>query len=87
MGVLLITHDLGIVAGFADDVVVMRRGEVVERADVMELFSSPCHPYTKGLLGAIPRIDTDPSQRLVSVEEIEQGLAIGEAATIRTAES
>ncbi|MDR1798727.1 MAG: ABC transporter ATP-binding protein [Bifidobacteriaceae bacterium] len=75
MGVLFITHDLGIVAGFADDVIVMRRGEVVERAGVMELFSAPRHPYTKGLLGAVPRVDMDPSHRLVSVEEIERDAA------------
>ncbi|GAB6896953.1 ABC transporter ATP-binding protein [Kineosporia succinea] len=71
MAVLLITHDLGVVAGFADDVVVMRHGRIVETAPVGPLFADPQHPYTKGLLGAVPRLDRDPSQRLVSVEEIE----------------
>ncbi|MCS5735822.1 ABC transporter ATP-binding protein [Herbiconiux daphne] len=69
MGVLLITHDLAIVAGFADDVVVMRHGEVVESAPVDELFAAPKHPYTRGLLGAIPRLDSDPSVRLTSVAD------------------
>jgi ABC-type dipeptide/oligopeptide/nickel transport system ATPase component len=69
MGVLLITHDLAIVAGFADDVVVMRHGEVVEAALVDELFAAPKHPYTRGLLGAIPRLDSDPSVRLTSVAD------------------
>ncbi|GAB3250594.1 ABC transporter ATP-binding protein [Kineosporia babensis] len=71
MAVLLITHDLGVVAGFADDVVVMRHGRIVETAPVAQLFADPQHPYTKGLLGAVPRLDRDPAQRLVSVEEIE----------------
>ena len=70
MGVLLITHDLGIVAGFADDVVVMRSGEVVEHADTDSLFTAPQHPYTRGLIGAVPRIDADPSVRLVSVSDV-----------------
>lgn len=70
MSVLLITHDLGIVAGFADRVAVMRKGEIVEHADVNTLFDSPKHPYTRGLLGAIPRLDADPAIRLVSVDDI-----------------
>ncbi len=55
--VLLITHDLGVVAEVADDVLVMYAGQVVERAPVAELFSMPQHPYTVGLMGAIPRLD------------------------------
>ena len=70
MSVLLITHDLAIVAGFADDVVVMRHGEVVESAGVDALFASPQHPYTRGLLGAVPRIDADPTTRLRSIDEV-----------------
>jgi peptide/nickel transport system ATP-binding protein len=69
MSVLLITHDLGIVAGFAEDVVVMRHGEVVERAGVDALFASPQHPYTRGLLAAVPRIDADPAERLLSIDQ------------------
>jgi oligopeptide/dipeptide ABC transporter ATP-binding protein len=54
MAVLLITHDLGVVAEYAKDVVVMYAGRVVERAPVAEIFAHPRHPYTKGLLGSIP---------------------------------
>ena len=56
MGVLLITHDLGVVAGMADRVVVMYAGAVVEEAKVAELFARPRHPYTRMLLRAVPRI-------------------------------
>ncbi len=56
-GVVLITHDLGVVAEMADRVVVMYAGEVVEEADVFNLFANPRHPYTKGLLGSLPKID------------------------------
>lgn len=56
-GVILITHDLGVVAEMADNVVVMYAGEVVEKAPVKELFKNPSHPYTIGLLGSIPRMD------------------------------
>ena len=56
MAVLLITHDLGVVAEYAQDVVVMYAGRVVERAPVKEIFARPLHPYTRGLLGSIPRI-------------------------------
>ena len=55
--VLLISHDLGVVAGLADRVVVMYAGRVVEEASTEELFSNPLHPYTGGLLRAIPRLD------------------------------
>jgi ABC-type dipeptide/oligopeptide/nickel transport system ATPase component len=67
MAVLLITHDLGIVAGFADHVVVLRHGRVVERGPTDDIFYRPAHPYTRGLLGAIPRIDADPAVRLATV--------------------
>jgi oligopeptide/dipeptide ABC transporter ATP-binding protein len=56
-GVVLVTHDLGVVAEMADRVVVMYAGKVVEEASVFELFSNPKHPYTKGLLNSIPKID------------------------------
>jgi peptide/nickel transport system ATP-binding protein len=67
MAVLLITHDLGIVAGFAESVVVLRHGRVVERGATDDIYYRPAHPYTRGLLGAIPRIDADPSIRLATV--------------------
>ncbi|MFG3339910.1 ABC transporter ATP-binding protein [Glycomyces sp. NPDC048151] len=58
MGLILITHDLGVVADVADDVAVMYAGEVVERAGIRDAFKRPAHPYTKSLLRAIPRVDT-----------------------------
>ena len=54
MAVMLITHDLGLVAEFAEDVVVMYAGRVVERGPVRELFADPRHPYTRGLLRSVP---------------------------------
>ncbi|WP_026922280.1 ABC transporter ATP-binding protein [Glycomyces arizonensis] len=58
MGLILITHDLGVVADVADDVAVMYAGEIVERASIHDAFKRPAHPYTKALLRAIPRVDT-----------------------------
>jgi peptide/nickel transport system ATP-binding protein len=57
MAVLLVTHDLGVVAEVADRVVVMYAGQVVETGTAAEVFASPTHPYTEGLLGSIPRVD------------------------------
>ena len=57
MAVMLITHDLGVVAGTADRVVVMYAGQVVEQASTVELFARPLHPYTEGLLASVPRLD------------------------------
>jgi oligopeptide/dipeptide ABC transporter ATP-binding protein len=65
--IVLITHDLGVVAEVADEVLVMYAGRVVERAPVHALFEMPQHPYTIGLLGAIPRLDLEQT-RLVSIE-------------------
>jgi oligopeptide/dipeptide ABC transporter ATP-binding protein len=65
--IILITHDLGVVAEVADEVVVMYAGRVVEQAPVRELFESPQHPYTVGLLGSIPRLDSQRN-RLASIE-------------------
>jgi peptide/nickel transport system ATP-binding protein len=65
--VILITHDLGVVAEVADEVVVMYAGRVVERAPVRVLFEQPQHPYTIGLLGSIPRLDVERG-RLASIE-------------------
>ena len=62
-----ITHDLGVVAEVADDVVVMYAGRVVERAPVQALFDDPQHPYTVGLLGSIPRLQGE-QQRLAAIE-------------------
>jgi peptide/nickel transport system ATP-binding protein len=65
--IILITHDLGVVAEVCDEVAVMYAGEIVERAGVDELFASPQHPYTVGLLGSIPRLDRTTSH-LATIE-------------------
>jgi oligopeptide/dipeptide ABC transporter ATP-binding protein len=62
--VLLITHDLGVVAQVADRIAVMYAGRVVETAPVEELFADPQHPYTWGLLGSVPRVDRDAGSEL-----------------------
>src|SRR5437762_5141798 len=62
MAVMLITHDLGVVAGSADRVVVMYAGQVVEQAPTPELFARPLHPYTEGLLASVPRLDAPPAR-------------------------
>ena len=67
MAVLLITHDLGIVAGRADRVAVMYAGKIVETASVRELFTNPQHPYTIGLVNSVPRLDRKV-ERLASIE-------------------
>ncbi|MEU4274594.1 ABC transporter ATP-binding protein [Streptomyces tanashiensis] len=66
-GVVLITHDLGVVAGYADDVAVMYAGRIVERATADELFRRPTMPYTIGLLGAVPRPDAPRDRPLVPI--------------------
>jgi len=66
MAVLLITHDLGVVAEVCDRVVVMYAGQVVETGTVYEIFADPKHPYTRGLLDSLPSID-NPGQRLTSI--------------------
>ncbi|TVL93962.1 ABC transporter ATP-binding protein [Streptomyces sp. SAJ15] len=57
MGLILITHDLGVVADVADTIVVMYAGRIVETAPVAELYAAPAHPYTRGLLDSVPRLD------------------------------
>ena len=65
--VILITHDLGVVADVADEIIVMYAGRVVERASTRELFYDPQMPYTWGLLGSIPRLDRPRQERLHSI--------------------
>ncbi|MBL8700974.1 MAG: ABC transporter ATP-binding protein [Alphaproteobacteria bacterium] len=65
--IILITHDLGVIAEVADDVAVMYAGKIVERAPVRRLFDQPQHPYTIGLLGAIPELDRR-RERLATIE-------------------
>jgi peptide/nickel transport system ATP-binding protein/oligopeptide transport system ATP-binding protein len=66
-GIILVTHDLGVVADVADRIVVMYAGRVVEQGTLEELFYDPLHPYTWGLLGSITRVDSDRSQRLPAI--------------------
>ena len=65
---VMITHDLGVVAGLVDEVNVLYAGRVVERADRHELFADPRHPYTHGLLESIPRLDAGPGERLTPIQ-------------------
>ncbi len=67
MAIILITHDLGVVAEMADEVAVMYAGQVVERAPGAAIFDDPQHPYTLGLLGSIPRIEMQ-QERLLAIE-------------------
>jgi len=66
-GIILVTHDLGVVADIADRVVVMYAGRVVEQGTLDEIFYDPQHPYTWGLLGSIARVDRDRGQRLPAI--------------------
>jgi oligopeptide/dipeptide ABC transporter ATP-binding protein len=67
--IMLITHDLGVVAEMAENVLVMYAGKVVEYADVKTIFKNPKHPYTVGLLGSIPRLD-QPKEKLYVIEGV-----------------
>ncbi|MBV9219561.1 MAG: ABC transporter ATP-binding protein [Methylobacteriaceae bacterium] len=69
MAILLITHDLGVVANMADEVVVIYHGEIMEAGTVEDIFRRPAHPYLKALLKATPRFDMDEGERLVSLRE------------------
>jgi peptide/nickel transport system ATP-binding protein len=66
--VILITHDLGVVAELADDILVMYAGRGVEYGRADQLFNRPAHPYTWGLLGSVPRFDRPPGERLLSIK-------------------
>ena len=68
MSLIWITHDLGVVAGLADRVMVMYAGFVVEEADIGPLYKDPRHPYTKALLRSLPRMDGSPGETLMSIE-------------------
>ena len=74
MAVIWITHDLGVVAGLADRVIVMYAGYIVEEAPVRELYANPRHPYTIGLLGSLPRLDADRPTQLKSIEGLPPDL-------------
>ena len=68
MAIIWITHDLGVVAGLADRVMVMYGGFVVERATVKAIYRNPQHPYTRGLLNSLPRLDSARAERLESIQ-------------------
>ena len=71
MAVLMITHDLGVVANVAEEVVVMYHGEIMERGTVNDIFGNPQHPYLRGLMRAVPHFDMKPGERLMPLREIE----------------
>jgi oligopeptide transport system ATP-binding protein len=68
MAIIWITHDLGVVAGIAQRVVVMYGGLIIEEATVKDLYAKPQHPYTVGLLGSLPRVDDTKHERLFSID-------------------
>ncbi len=68
MAIIWITHDLGVVAGLAQRVIVMYGGYIIEEAPVNELYANPLHPYTIGLIGSLPRVDGKEPERLASIE-------------------
>jgi peptide/nickel transport system ATP-binding protein/oligopeptide transport system ATP-binding protein len=73
-GVILVTHDLGVVADIADRVIVMYAGRVVEEGTLDDIFYDPQHPYTWGLLGSITRVDRDRSERLPAIPGLPPSL-------------
>jgi len=73
--VLLITHDLGVIAETCDEVCVMYAGRIVERATTRELFANPRHAYTRGLLSSIPRLDGVPKTKLVAIDGMVPSLS------------
>lgn len=74
MAIIWITHDLGVVAGLADRVIVMYAGRIVEEAEVHELYSDPHHPYTIGLLRSVPRLDLGKNKRLIPIDGLPPDL-------------
>jgi oligopeptide transport system ATP-binding protein len=74
MAIIWITHDLGVVAGLADRMIVMYAGFIVEESPVKELYGNPRHPYTIGLLGSLPRLDEARAHRLTSIEGLPPDL-------------
>jgi peptide/nickel transport system ATP-binding protein len=80
MALLLITHDLGVVANMADEVVVMYRGRVMEAGSREDIFRRPQHPYLKALLRAVPRFDMRPDERLTPIREVRSAATLARAA-------
>jgi oligopeptide transport system ATP-binding protein len=74
MAIIWITHDLGVVAGLAERMIVMYAGFIVEEAEVRDLYAHPRHPYTIGLLGSLPRLDAGRPEKLTSIEGLPPDL-------------
>ena len=74
MSVILITHDLGVIAETCDEVVVMYAGKVAERGSVFDIFDRAAHPYTRGLLKSIPTLNTEPKSTLSTIDGMVPGL-------------
>ncbi len=74
MSIIWITHDLGVVAGLADTMIVMYAGRIVEKSPVRDLYANPRHPYTLGLLDSIPRLDEDRPEKLASIDGLPPDL-------------
>ena len=74
-GVILITHDLGVVAGITDRIIVMYAGKIVEEGPTEEVFADPQHPYTQGLLRSVPRLDEDRQEQLVAIPGLPPDLS------------
>ncbi|HIG40021.1 MAG: ABC transporter ATP-binding protein [bacterium] len=74
MSVILITHDLGVIAETCDQVVVMYAGKIAESGSVFDLFDEPKHPYTRGLLASIPTLETEPKSKLSVIDGMVPGL-------------
>ena len=92
MAIVIITHDLGVVAELADDIAVMYAGRIVETASAETIFSNPQHPYTWGLLKSIPRLESDRSEMLVPIprhaalaDQAAVGLSLPPALRLRAA--
>lgn len=75
MAIMLITHDLGVIAEMCDDVVVMYAGRVAEAGPVKKIFGAPSHPYTRGLLASIPRLEHERKTRLATIDGMVPSLA------------
>jgi oligopeptide transport system ATP-binding protein len=77
MAIILITHDLGVVAGMCDRILVMYAGRIVEEASAEDLFARPTHPYTAALLKSVPRLDEARHETLASIEGLPPRLDRG----------
>ena len=70
MAMILITHDMGVIAEMADRIAVMYAGRIVESGSVVEIFNNPQHPYAKGLISCVPRLEEDPPEQREILTEI-----------------